>query len=936
MSDSHWERVKDILHRALQLAPHERRDFLDQTCAGEDEVRKEVESLLSADRSLPDGFLDSPPAAPLSEGEGAAVITAGQIIAQRFKLVRKLGEGGMGQVWLAEQTEPVRRTVALKLIRAGMYDEAVVQRFRAERQSLAIMDHPAIAKVFDAGTTLQGQPYLVMEYVAGQPITTYCDEKRLGINARLELFIQVCEGVQHAHQKAIIHRDLKPANVLIVEVDGKPVPRIIDFGLAKAISTEPGEPAAHTRMGHFLGTPGYMSPEQLDPEIHDVDTRADVYALGAILYMLLTGSLPFERRGPQRQPLHELLRRIREDDPLTPSARLADERNTATADAEARDTQVKQLIGTLRGDLDWIAMKALERERTRRYATPSELAADLRRYLVHEPVTARPDGTAYRARKYLRRHRLGAAVTAGALLLLTGFSLLEAIELRRTTQQRDRANRERDRATRITEFMTGIFKVADPSEARGNSVTAREILDKASNDVRSGLGQDPQVRAQMMQVMASTYMNLGLYPRARELTQAALDAQLALLGPASRETLTSRAQLAWITTREGHPAAAEPEERAVLADEQRILGRDDPLTLDTMVHLASTLQRRDNYRGEEDLAREIMQISARRRAPESLLTLQARGLLAGSLFVQHRLADAEQAYRELLDADRRVLGPDHPDTLKTMTNLGITISFQYRHADAEPLFREALAREQRVLGPQHDVTLMTRAHLGHLLRQQGHGAEAEELDRGTWAAFTRTVGANDWRTFWSEASVARDLLLEGDPATAERLQREALTGLVRVAGTADTNAVDARTGLAEVLIREGRWAEAEPLARESVAQAPHSRNPLAIADAMRALGISLVHENRYDEASKLFRDILGQSQDPEVRAAIWYAYACTAAVAEDTDGALGYLHEALNAGYRDLDKLALDTALQSVRDNPRFRRLVADLKSSPGNAVSLQ
>jgi non-specific serine/threonine protein kinase/serine/threonine-protein kinase len=821
--------------------------------------------------------------------------------------------------------------VALKLIRAGMYDESVAQRFQAERQSLAIMDHPAIAKVFDAGATPQGQPYFVMEYVPGPPITEYCDQHKLTIRQRLELFIQACDGVQHAHQKAFIHRDLKPANILVVEVDGRPQPRIIDFGLAKAIevkamAAQANDPSQYTRWGQLLGTPGYMSPEQFNRDARDVDTRADVYSLGVVLYVLLTGLQPFEIKRRQQPPMEELLRRLREEDPPKPSGKVSGDRDTSSATAAARCVERAELVSLLRGDLDWIAMKALERDRERRYGTPAELAADLRRYLNHDAVLARPPSTAYRARKYIRRHRVAVSVSAGLMVLLAAFSVLQALELRRTAQQRDRA-------TRITEFMTGMFKVTDPSEARGNSVTVREILDKASNDIRLGLGQDPQVQAQMMQVMARTFMNLGLYPRAHDLAKAALETQLALLGPENRETLTSRELLAWSESRERHEAAAAPQERAVLADEQRILGREDPLTLETMIHLAITLQRQDDYRGEEALAREVIQISTRRMAPESLLSLQARSLLAASLFIQQRLPDAEQAFRQLLDADRRVLGPDHPDTLKAMGNLGIVINFQGRRAEAEPLFRDALALEQRVFGPEHEVTLMTGAHLGYLLRNEGRGVEAEKLDRETWSIRARTLGADDGRTLWSEGSVARDLLLEGDLATAERLQREAMTGLRRVAGAADTNTVDAETGLAEILIREGRWAEAEPLARESLAHAPHSQNPLATADAMRALGISLAHGNRYAEADKLFREMLEQHSDPDFRSSMWYSYACAAAAAHDTNSALRYLHEAISAGYRDVDQLSLDTDLQGMRDNPNFQQLVADLKAPSASVV---
>ncbi len=937
MSDTRWQRLKDLLHEAMRLAPAQRGAFLDEECGGDAELRSELDSLIDENSRMRSGFLESSSPAVAPDADGAAgALSPGQIFCERFRLVSKLGEGGMGQVWLAEQISPVWRRVALKLIRAGMYDESVAQRFQAERQSLALMDHPAIAKVFDAGATPQGQPYFVMEYVPGLPINEYCDQHKLTIRQRLELFIQACEGVQHAHQKAFIHRDLKPANILVVEVDGRPQPRIIDFGLAKAIAVkstafmsiagQTNDPLQYTRWGQFLGTPGYMSPEQVNRDAQDVDTRTDVYSLGVVLYVLLTGLQPFEIK-PRHQPhMDELLRRLREEDPPKPSGKVSGDRDTSTAAAEARSIHRTELVSLLRGDLDWIAMKALERDRDRRYGTPAEMAADLRRYLNHEAVLARPPSSAYRARKYIRRHRVAVSVTAGLMVLLAAFSVLQGLELRRTAQQRDRA-------TRITEFMTGMFKVADPSEARGNSVTVREILDKASKDIRQGLGLDPQVQAQMMQVMATTYMNLGLYPRARELAKAALDAQQAMLGPESRETLASRALLAWITSREGHPKTAEPQERAVLADEQRILGPEDPLTLDTMIHLATTLQRLSNYRGQEDLARKVIQVSTRRRAPESLLTLQARSLLAGSLFIQHRLPDAEQAYRQLLDADRHVLGPDHPDTLKAMSNLGIMINFQGRRAEAEPLFRDALSLEQRVFGPEHDITLMTRAHLGYLLRSEGRGVEAEKLDRETWTIRARMLAPDDSRTLWSESSVARDLLLEGDLAAAERLEREAVAGLRRVAGAADTDTVDAETSLAEILNREGRWADAELLARESLAQAPHSNNPLATADAMRALGISLAHGNRYAEADKLFREMLAQRSDPDFRSSMWYSYACAAAAAQDTDSALRYLHEAIGAGYRDLDKLSLDTDLQGMRGNPRFQQLVADLKSPSANVI---
>ncbi len=478
MSAPSWGRVKDLLHQAIALGPESRAKFLDEVCASDAALRAELESLLAVGDGLSAEFLQSPPTGKFAAGSeelGAAGLAEGQLFAERFQLIRKLGEGGMGQVWLAKQTAPVRRPVALKLIKAGMYDETVLHRFQAERQSLAIMDHPAIAKVFDAGITPLGQPYFVMEYVPGLPITEYCDQHKLNIRQRVELLIQACDGVQHAHQKAIIHRDLKPANILIVEVDGKPMPRIIDFGLAKATTAPLADQTLYTRFGQFMGTPGYMSPEQVDPNIEDIDTRTDVYSLGVILYVLLTGLLPFETRRREKPALDVWLRQLREEEPPRPSGKVSADRDTATDTSVARGTEPKHLASLLRGDLDWIAMKALERDRERRYGTPAELAADLRRYLNDEPVFARPASAGYQIRKFVRRHRIAAGfiATSTTLAIVASIAALIATQQNHEAQvQQHEAQHQAERALQaqsrlLTQAAAQRLKDSDVAGAQG-------------------------------------------------------------------------------------------------------------------------------------------------------------------------------------------------------------------------------------------------------------------------------------------------------------------------------------------------------------------------------------------------------------------------------------------------------------------------------------
>jgi eukaryotic-like serine/threonine-protein kinase len=833
-------------------------------------------------QSLSPGSDPNATAVPAGESRGGAEKKS----IGNYLLVKKLGEGGMGQVWLAEQTAPVRRQVALKLIKIGMYDDTILHRFESERQSLAIMDHPSIAKVFDAGTTSDGQPYFVMEFVQGLPITTYCDQHHLKIRDRLELFIRVCEGVQHAHQKAIIHRDLKPANILVVEVDGKPTPRIIDFGLAKALTPQaPGE-MMFTQAGGFVGTPAYMSPEQAEPGEQDVDTRADVYSLGVILYELLTGSLPLDPRQWQKQPLHEVLRQLREGEAPRPSTKVETEKGSSTAAAEMRGTLPRHLVNQLQGDLDWITMKAIEKEQERRYGTPSELAADVRRYLNHEPIEARPASAAYRLRKYVRRHRVMVAVAAGIVLLLAGFTVVQAEQLRRIT-------RERDRATRISDFMTRMFKVSDPSEARGNTVTAREILDKASAEISTGLAQDPEVQAQMMHLMGTVYDNLGLYSRAQPLEQRALDIRKSILGTRNPDTLKSMSDLANVLANEGLYTESEKLDRETLDLRRRTLGPERLETLASMSNLARDLDFEGRYAETEKLNRETLEIRRRVLGPEHPDTLASMSNLAEALRMEGSYAEAEKLDRETLEVRRRVLGPDHPDTLASMNNLALLLDDESHYADAEKLHRETLEIKRRVLGPEHPDTLLTMNNLARDLQSEGHYAEAEKLDREALEVRRRTLGPEHPETLVSEGNLGEVLSAENRFAEAEALQRHALAEQTRILGEEHSDRLSTMTSLANTLMQMKKYSDAETLLKE---------------------------------AQQIQLRVLGP--DSPDAAISTYNLGSVAAHRGQPDVALAFLRQAVDHGLPPDGDLGMDSDpdLKSLHGDPRFGTLVAYAK----------
>jgi tetratricopeptide (TPR) repeat protein len=685
-----------------------------------------------------------------------------------------MGAGGMGEVWRAEQTEPFQRTVAVKLIKTGMDTKAVVARFDSERQALALMDHPNIAMVFDAGATTMGRPYFVMEYVPGIPITEYCDRHRLTIKERLALFIQVCEGVQHAHQKGIVHRDLKPSNVLVAELDSKAVPKIIDFGLAKAMGPRLTEMTMFTEVGAIVGTLAYMSPEQADRDERNIDTRTDVYSLGIVLNELLVGTLPFALQDLREAGQEAMLRTIREQEPPRPSTKVRSLGESSKNSAVNRQEDPRTLEQGLHGDLDWITMKALEKDRTRRYGSPSELAGDIQRHLYDEPVLAGPPTARYRASKFVRRHRFGVGVAVAALLLLIGFAATMAFQARRIAAERDRANREAETSKRVSQFMTDMFKVSDPGEARGNNIKAREILDKAAKEIHSGLSKSPEVQAEMMHAMGRVYENLGLYQQAKSLFTSAVEIRHRVLGPQSPDTLTSMSSLARTLDRLGQFAEAEKLQRETLSIRMRVLGSEHPDTLESMSGLAFILYNEAHYGEAEKVGRTALDVQSRVLGPENPDTLWSMGAVASILFDEGRFAEAEKLYREALDIRRRILGPDHPDTLAFADGLATTLATEHHNVEAEQLLRETLESRQHVLGPEHRDTLMSMNNLANMLVMEKRYGEAEKLQRETLDIQRRVLGPNHPDTAMSTYNLGGIAVHKGKRDEALALLRDSI------------------------------------------------------------------------------------------------------------------------------------------------------------------
>jgi len=719
-----------------------------------------------------------------------------------YHLLDKLGEGGMGEVWLAEQTKPVKRKVALKVIKQGMDTKQVVARFEAERQALALMDHPAIAKVYDAGATSRGRPYFVMEHVKGVPITEHCDRQRLTNRQRLDLFMQVCDGVQHAHHKAVIHRDLKPGNVLVSIRDDKPLPKIIDFGVAKATAQKLTEKTMHTQLGAMIGTPAYMSPEQAEMTGQDVDTRTDVYALGVMLYELLVGALPFDMKEFRGAGLEAMVRKIREDEPPKPSIRLSTQGEHSMESAERRQTELPALRRELSGDLDWITLKALEKDRTRRYSSPQDLAADIERYLTDQPVQARPPSAAYRARKFVRRHTWGVAAATTGVLALIVFTVTMVVQAKRIAAERDLAEQAQADLESVVDFQAGMLSATDPEEM------GRRLLEDLSNRVaeahRAGGSSDPQAASAVSELEALVRGVNATDLALRLVDEDILGRAVATLDEkfGDRPLIDARLRetIGWTYVDLGRYERAEPQLKAALATRKRVLGDEHQQTLNSMQNLAGLYWRQGRYAEAEPLRLETLETRRRVFGDDHPATLRSMNKLGVQYESQGRHAEAEPLYLEALETQKRMFGDDHPDTLASMGNLAILYENQGRYAEAEPLYLENLEAWKRVLGDEHRDTLISMNNLAGLYKSQGRYAEAESLYLETLETRKRVLGDDHLHTLNSMKNLAFLYQKQRRYEEAEWLFFETLENQKHVLGDGHPSTLISMNGLARLLL----------------------------------------------------------------------------------------------------------------------------------------
>ncbi len=876
MASDQAERVARLFDQAVELPPEGRAAFLDQACAGDDELRREVESLLRADDGAT-AFLETPAA----EAAGDLFQTPAETPPPEhqigtYRIIDTLGVGGMSVVYRAEQEHP-RRTIALKVIKPGLATPATLRRFELEAQVLARLQHPGIAQVYEAGTADTGagrQPFFAMELIDGLPLNEFADRHQLGTRQRLALLAKVCDAVQHAHQKGIIHRDLKPANIL---VDQTGQPKVLDFGVARVTDADIQVTTLHTDVGQLVGTIPYMSPEQIAGDPAELDTRSDVYALGVVCYELLAGCLPHDVR---HKSIPEAARVIREED-----ARLLSSANKV-----------------FRGDVETIVAKALEKDKSRRYQSVSALTADIRRYLSDEPIAARPPTTIYQLRKFAKRNRAlvgGVLAVLAALILGLVGTTWQAIA---ATQQRREAARQAQVARAVIRFLDeDLLGSVDPHIARGREITVREVFDLAAKRAAGAFPDQPLVAAALHNTIGRVYYHLGVCDVARPHLEQALETRRRLLGDADPDTLQSMHNLASCQEDQAEYDQAEALLRQVLDVRRQVLGPEDPETLVSQNDLALLLITLARYAEAEALLVPALEAQRRVVGDEDVNTLISQNNLALMYEDLGRYDEAATLFVQTLDAQCRTLSEDHPKTLITMGNLARVYDCQSRPAESEALFLETLERMRRVLtdehsetltvmnnlallyvhqgrydeagslwrlvleinrrvhGEDHPDTLTTMQNLGVLCRKQGRYEEAEPLYLQSLGILRRKLGAEHPQTLKMEGNLALLYKAMGRYEEAETRYQDTLENQRRVLGPDHADTLVSMHNLAVLYDRLDRLEEAESLHQQTLVlrRRKLGNDHRGTALTMASLAAVLRQQQRYEEAEPLYIEALG-------------------------------------------------------------------------------
>lgn len=839
MEAGRWQQVAEVLDLALASDPASWPSLLDERCGTDPKLRNEVEALL-AHLDTAEGFLESPRAALARAvvAEAGETLTADQYAGRRigaYQIVREIGRGGMSRVFLAERADGhFEQQVALKLLRPGLDSELDRERFRVERQILASLDHPNIARLLDGGVTEDSQPFLVMEYVEGQPIDDFCEQRALSVRQRIELFVHVADATQSAHRRLVVHRDLKPSNIFVTR-DGEV--KLLDFGLAKLL--EPSSLSADgpmTRTGQRWMTPEYAAPEQVrgDP----ITTLTDVYQLGAVLYQLLTGELLFPRHRGNAPRLDSAVLR---DDPLSPSIVVAHSR--------------PELSRQLRGDLDAIVLKALRKEPEARYGSPAELARDLRRHISAEPVQARRQTTIYRVRRLIRRHRIEAIAVLGISASLVAGAIVSLAQANRAEAERDRAEAASLESEAVASFVLRLFEVSDPAEARGDTMTARDLLRRAVSRTEQFRGQ-PAAQARMLEVTARLYHSLGQNPEAHAAVERALVLRRSAGAQDGLAIAGTLSQLADARLRLGRNAAADSAARQALAIQERMLGREDPALAATTHQIGSIAIYLGDLESAELYHRRALNLRLRGLGANDSLTGTSHLFVGSTLRHRGRLAEAERQYRQAATVYERALGSDHPYVAEAVIHVAYLLGGDRARAhEAEPLYQRALEIRRGALGEAHPTVAATLSDIAAFHSRQGNHATAVPLAREYLRRIQRAAAPDHPMVPTATSRVASILYAAGELPEAEALFRSAIALERRIRGNDHPSIAGHEMDLARLLIDRDDFAAAEIMLRNAIrirerAAGPDSPNAAA---SHGLLGMLLSRKGEYAAADSVLR-----------------------------------------------------------------------------------